>query len=387
MSAKPSLELNTEMSTNRSKRHFMQALAGISASSAFSLLLANSASSYTSITPALASTFKHRDEYYGVALLNTTGQIAQSFNLPDRGHDCIFSPNGKQLVVFARRPGTFMNVIDVAAKTLLHKKTAIEGRHFYGHGCFDAKGNLLYVTENDYARARGVIGIYDVHRDYQRVAEFDSYGIGPHDITRQVDDRVLIVANGGIETHPDTGRDKLNLYNMRSNLSVIDRHTGELLDQFKLPAELQKLSLRHMALDEHGNCYFAGQYEGAMDDQPPLLGKLSRNGKFRLWHTPREVRAKLKNYINSVCVVPGKPLMLASAARGNLTLLCNTNDGSIIQTFDINDGSGVAASHNKLYISDGYGHVNLFEGNDASWTQGSSHKTQNIHWDNHMASS
>ena len=411
MPTKNSVHLDACMSDTRNRRIFLQRLFATATSAISARSIAQSkavavkgfdteaeistaktpphpaTSNADSASPMLAGTLKHTSNIYAVALMNAQGVITQQHQLPDRGHDCVFRPDGRQLVVFARRPGTFMYVIDVASRQLLHQHAAAAARHFYGHGCFNAQGTLLYVTENDYARARGVIGVYDVQKGYERVGEFDSHGIGPHDIVRQNDNATIIVANGGIETHPDTGRDKLNLQNMRSNLSVINRHTGELLQQFDLPAELKQLSLRHMALDAQGDCYFGGQYEGAEHNHPPLLGVLRHNGDFSIWQTPHTLRLPMNNYVSSICTVPGHPLLLASSAKGGVALLCNTIDGGVEQVFNLNDCSGVAALNDRLYISDGFGHLSQFTNNTDHWANGPSLRIPDIHWDNHMTSS
>ena len=80
--------------------------------------------------------------------------------------------------------------------------SAATGRHFYGHGCLSADKSVLFTTENDYDAVKGVIGIRDA-KDFQSVGEYSSYGIGPHDIHLMPDGKTLVVANGGIQTHPD----------------------------------------------------------------------------------------------------------------------------------------------------------------------------------------
>ena len=47
--------------------------------------------------------------------------------------------------------------------------------------------------------------------DFARVGEFPTHGVGPHELLLLGDGRTLAVANGGIETHPDFGRAKLNI--------------------------------------------------------------------------------------------------------------------------------------------------------------------------------
>ena len=79
-------------------------------------------------------------------------------------------------------------------------------RHFFGHGVFSADGKLLYTTENDYDGARGVIGVRDATDGYQQIGEFPAHGMEPHDIQLLADGRTMVIANGGIRTHPDSAR-------------------------------------------------------------------------------------------------------------------------------------------------------------------------------------
>ena len=73
----------------------------------------------------------------------------------------------------------------------------------------------------------------------------------PHEAMLLGDD-VICVANGGIETHPDFGREKLNLSTMKPNVAFIDRLTGDLISLRELPPDLHQVSLRHLAPDARG---------------------------------------------------------------------------------------------------------------------------------------
>src|SRR5207237_5891958 len=114
-------------------------------------------------------------------------------------------------VVVARRPGTFAVVCDPKGQTAPVTIASVEGRHFFGHGVFAPDGKLLYATENDFERGQGVIGIYDVAGGYERIGEFPTYGVGPHEMILLPDGKTFAIANGGIETHPDYGRAGLNI--------------------------------------------------------------------------------------------------------------------------------------------------------------------------------
>ncbi|WP_374729235.1 DUF1513 domain-containing protein [Roseitalea porphyridii] len=47
-----------------------------------------------------------------------------------------------------------------------------------------------------------------------RIGEFDTLGTGPHDMALMPDVRMLVIANGGIETRPDYPRAKRNVPTM-----------------------------------------------------------------------------------------------------------------------------------------------------------------------------
>ncbi len=119
-----------------------------------------------------------------------------------------------------------------------------EGRHFYGHGTFSRDGRVLYASENDFDNARGVIGIYDATDSFARIGEYPTYGVGPHDLSISFDGTTLIAANGGIETHPDFGRTKMNLDRMEPSLALIDAATGSLIEKHELPPDFRQLSTR-----------------------------------------------------------------------------------------------------------------------------------------------
>ena len=42
-----------------------------------------------------------------------------------------------------------------------------------------------------------------------RIGELASFGVGPHEVVLMPDGATLVVANGGIRTHPDRDRAKL----------------------------------------------------------------------------------------------------------------------------------------------------------------------------------
>ena len=162
-----------------------------------------------------ASGMRDANGSYAVATVTERGEIVDRVALPARAHGMAFSPATGKTVAFARRPGTYAMIFDAHGKTDPIVIASVEGRHFYGHGAFSPDGRILYASENDFDANRGMIGLYDATNRFARIGEFETYGVGPHDMTVTDDGRMLVVANGGIETHPDTGRTKLNLASMQ----------------------------------------------------------------------------------------------------------------------------------------------------------------------------
>ncbi|MEE9446700.1 MAG: DUF1513 domain-containing protein, partial [Arenicellales bacterium] len=116
-----------------------------------------------------------------VTLFNTEGKILWNIPLPARGHGLNINSDGHIAVVFARRPGEFMWVLDLMNHEIVSKIAPQLGRHFYGHGVMSQKTGMLYTTENDYDAATGKIGLYDMANGFKRVDEIDSGGVGPHE--------------------------------------------------------------------------------------------------------------------------------------------------------------------------------------------------------------
>ena len=167
-----------------------------------------------------------------VAAFDLDGRELFATALPGRGHDMAVHPSGDEFVVLARRPGRFAAVLASAGGAVRQMILARPDRHFFGHGTYAPDGRLFYTTENALEDEAGRIGVHDVAAGYRRIGEFTSGGVGPHDIARfrRGGRVVLAVANGGIRTHPDTGRDMLNVETMRANLAFIDAATGDRLN-------------------------------------------------------------------------------------------------------------------------------------------------------------
>lgn len=298
---------------------------------------------------------------YCVLVLTEEGAIEQEVALTGRGHDVALAPNGRTAIAFARRPGTFAAAIDLSAKKQAPQSfTAATGRHFYGHGVFSADGRLLYATENDYEAARGVLGVYDVAAAYARIGEFETHGVGPHDILLMPDKETLCVANGGIETHPDAGRAKLNLDTMRPSLVFIDRRTGDLKARHELARELHQLSIRHLCIDGSGAVWFGGQWEGGPQGIPWVVGQARLDGPIGFCEASAAVGVGLKGYIGSMAASEDGAIIAASAPRAGRVLYFNAAKGEVVGESQLLDVCGVAPAHgSEIARTSGEGYLQI----------------------------
>jgi len=317
-----------------------------------------------------ASAFFDGDRQYGIALLTGTGEIVHRYGLPERGHDSVFDPAGRRLVTFARRPGTFAAVIDTAKNDeplVLH---APEDRHFYGHGRFSADGRLLYATENDFDNARGVIGVYDAAGGFRRIGEFSSGGIGPHDMAVLPGGETMLIANGGLETHPDYGRTVLNIATMKPNLALVDLATADILAVHELPARMRKLSIRHLSMTADGTVWFATQNQGDIHELMPLAGSVTRDGELRLLDMADEDLRSMRGYIGSVVANEAAGSVVFTSPQGNVAFEVEQATGAVLARHDLADVCGAAVKDRGYFLSSGLGMLG-------------GHKTQ-LAWDNHI---
>lgn len=306
--------------------------------------------------------------------------------LPSRGHSFALRPRGQEAVHFARRPGRFALVLDLVQGAIARPVEAPPGRHFYGHGVFSHDGRLLYATENDFGGERGVIGIYDAEADCRRVGELPAHGIGPHEIALLADGETLVVANGGIATHPDLPRVKLNLPTMAPSLCFVDRRRGALRRELRLDPALHQLGIRHLAVGPDDTVAVAMQYEGPAQDRVPLVALQRDGGRLRLLQGPRSVLRAMKNYCGSVCFEPGGGIIAVSAPRGNLLTFWEVGTGRYLSSASVADGCGVAPGTNtgEFLASSGLGGVVVIDAHSGTTRPLAVDGLEAARWDNHL---
>lgn len=355
------------------RRHFLKAagaafLAGLSAPARAATLDADA---------VFATAFQKRDGSFGAAILSESGKLLHQVALPDRGHDVTFDPVSRQSVVFARQPGTFAVVFDHSGRSAPKTISSIPGRHFFGHGVFSPDGALLYATENDFDNAAGMVGIYDARDGFRRLGEFPTHGVGPHELLLLGDGKTLAVANGGIETHPDFGRAKLNLPTMKPSLVFIDRISGELNESHELPASLHKLSIRHMDIDTAGTVWFGCQHEGPASETPLLVGRAAPGRELQLIDMPGDVLGGFRNYIGSVAANRGAGTVAVSSPQGNSFAIFDAASGRMVASHALTEVCGLAPDGAAFRATTGTGEI--------TDPRGEITRNPEFVWDNHLS--
>jgi hypothetical protein len=229
---------------------------------------------------------------------------------------------------------------------------------------FSPDGTLLYATENDYDAATGAIGIYSVPDGFRRVGELRSYGTGPHEILLMPDGHTLAIANGGIETHPDFGRAKLNLPTMEPSLVFVDARTGDLKEKHRLDPDLHQVSIRHMDRDDTGRIFFGGQYEGNATDLPPLIGSVREGDGIALFPLEERQIGNFRNYIGSVKVALDNATFAVTSPKGHCAALFDTASGKLLDCLHRRDVCGLAPLAGDFMVTadDGLGHLESHPG-------------------------
>jgi hypothetical protein len=235
----------------------------------------------------------------------TPDQAPRGIALPARAHQLLLVPDShgpaRQALVLARRPGEYLMRMDVQRGRALQWHTMEDDRYLGGHAALSASGKTFFTTETDGETGQGLIAERDL-QSLAKLREFPSGGIGPHALLLEPAG-TLLVANGGILNLPETGRRKLNVGRMESNLTRIDVATGTVLAQYRLADSF--LSLRHLAIAPSGTVAVALQAEhadAAARTQAPALALLEGEQLRTVpWNAPTHAPPAWDGYAGDVC--------------------------------------------------------------------------------------
>lgn len=299
---------------------------------------------------------------FGVVGIDADRQIVWQTTMPERVHDIVVQPiidaqdrlsntaQSRDVVVMGRRPSEKFWVLEAATGQVKATINALDNRHFYGHACYSLDGKWLYVTENDTVSLNGKIGLYDAYENYKKIAEFDSHGIGPHELIMHPDGKTLVIANGGIKTE-QASREELNLDTMRPSLVYLDRYDGSLLEQVE-PGHNQ-MSVRHLAMHDNGTVMIGIQFQGDKHINVPLVLTHKRGDTdFCPLRMPHNQWQRFHQYIASVAVDSERNQLCVTTPIGGCAALFDLNTYALIDTIRLPDCAGAAVIADSANIAD-----------------------------------
>lgn len=330
-----------------------------------------------------------------IAAVDIHGKSHYEIPVPNRCHATAFDPIRKtRAVVFPKRPGYISYLIDFKNGVVLKEIKARKGRFFYGHGSYSKDGKYLVVTENDYVSKKGVVSVWD-GESLDFLGEFDSFGVGPHELVFSEDGKQVIVANGGLYEDPEVGegekkgRVKQNVKEMKPSLTYIDFNSRKQIAKFQ--PENHYLSLRHLSLGNNGLIAVAIQNEGPKNIAAPLVAFHSGEDKLKEVFAPDVVQRKLNNFALSILMEPSSGITCVTCPKGNVVTFWDAKTAAFLSSMDIPDAGGVTLfdeidGSKSFLISTGKGEVVRKKVSEVSDSNFVSEKVSNTHFDNHLSS-
>ena len=318
--------------------------------------------------------------------LTDVGEAAFDLALPGRAHGFARRPGRREAAAPARRPGSYMAVIDFDRGRVVRMVGTARGRHYNGHGAFSADGRLLFVTETDTARDAGMIGVLAADRGYARIGSFASGGRDPHDIRLLPDGGTLVVANGGIPSDRNAPGTRADLDRMDSTLAFIDAASGTIVALHRLPGELGPLGMRHLAVAPDGTVAVAMQHEGLAASPVPLIAFARRASPPILIGTPRPAIDAMRLYCGSAAIDRRGTVLAVSSPRGGVVTFWRIADGGWLGMLALGDACAVAAdvSRHGFLVGSGLGGVRRHDPATGITTPLAGLVAARGRWDNHF---
>lgn len=300
-----------------------------------------------------------------------------------RGHGILQTTPNRALMI-ARKPGQWLLEVDLRSGHVVRRQQCPQALFFEGHACTD--GELLFTTESDRQTGAGRVGIYDL-TTLQRLGEHSTHSIGPHEIKLMPNRNTLVVANGGLHSLPDQGRQPVNTATMQSSLSYLDKTSGHIQEQQQI--EERKASIRHLDVAADGTVAFGLQVQRAAlhHSRPLALTGLHQRGQTpQLLTAPEPLLLKLHDYIGSVTISQRSRTLGVTSPKGNLAVFWHLDSQKLLGWHPLHDVCGLAVNRDqsRFILTSGAGQLRQLDAFSLQEIPAARLHLPGAHWDNHL---
>lgn len=245
-------------------------------------------------------------------------------------HGVAVDPLNPNRVVTFEKIGPGCSEIDLAGGAITRELAPTEGRWFYGHGAFSPDGRLLYSTETENSRERGVIGVRDA-ATLEYLGEFPTFGENPHDCHLVDGGRVLLITNGGGALGTA----------MRPCVTFVEVETRKLLDKFELESE--RFNTGHLALAGDGRLVVvSAPRKGLTEADLGAVSMMRGREGLRTMADPAPVVARMLGEALSVEVHEASGTVAVTHPSGGMVTFWSLEDARLLKVLELPRARGLA---------------------------------------------
>ncbi|MBL4797130.1 MAG: DUF1513 domain-containing protein [Oleispira sp.] len=331
-----------------------------------------------------------RLDSYGVIVVqpNKEGKfsIISDFTVPNEVHLATLFPDQKSILVCSRKPGASLLKYSLSGNLMAELKP-LKNQHFEGHGIFSIDEKYIYATASDFELKQGRMLKLN-SQDLTLIKDYNSGGIGPHELVWQ-SDKLIAIANTGVLTHPESGRKILNLSSIQSNIVLFDSQQEDIIHQWQVPK--QALSARHLDRMANGDLVIGCQYK--KKDQRPACIAFANIESGLIFAEPNNENLYwgMKGYTASIKGIPNSLYAMITNPQGHLlTKWKSAADKSLSselidqQKIEFNKGLKISRDGKQAWLSIGAGELQTINLINATAKNTSSRIKENIWWGNHL---
>jgi len=304
--------------------------------------------------------------------------------------------------LIGRNPAKTCQLISIKTNKIEQTLHAQEHHHFTGHAAFDQK--FLYTTEWDYTHNIGKVGLWHLANG-EFIKHLPSFGVGPHQI--KIFKTHLLIANGGLKTHPSTGKKPLNLPTMAPNISLVDTSNEQLTHQWTFNET--KASIRHLDIAPNGTFAAAMQVQrsacghnhlvplvavGQLPNKIAAPPPTSKSEVMPTVHTsltplptPDALLNQCQDYMGSICIHPPSGTVAATSPKGNLVLFWHLESATFAGYYTLFGACGIDVDPrvDSWVVSNGQGDIHYIDPYKLTAIATLNKSYPGVRFDNHLS--